>query len=86
MEIDCGRCEMRGTGCQDCVITVLGPGNVAGFSTEAPVYLGEAEVKALGVLAAAGMVPPLRLSLPGSAVLPGARAWTRRAFPDAKAS
>lgn len=86
MEIDCGRCEMRGTGCQDCVITVLGPGNVAGFSTEAPGYLPEAEVKALGVLAAAGMVPPLRLSLPGSAVLPGARAWTRRAFPDAKAS
>ncbi len=86
MEIDCGRCEMRGTGCQDCVITVLGPGNVAGFSTAAPGYLPEAEVKALGVLAAAGMVPPLRLSLPSPAVLPGARAWTRRAFPDAKAS
>ncbi len=86
MEIDCGRCEMRGTGCQDCVITVLGPGHVAGFSTEAPGYLPEAEVTALGVLAAAGMVPPLRLSLPGPAVLPGARAWTRRAFPDAKAS
>ncbi len=86
MEIDCGRCEMRGTGCQDCVITVLGPGNVAGFSTEAPGYLPEAEVKALGVLAAAGLVPPLRLSLPGPAVLPGARGWTRRAFPDAKAS
>ncbi len=86
MEIDCVRCEMRGTGCQDCVITVLGPGNVASFSAEAPGYLGEAEVKALGVLAAAGMVPPLRLSLPGPAVLPGPRAWARRAFPDAKAS
>jgi len=91
MEIACGRCEMRGAGCQDCVVTVLEPQDVAGFSgagfsTEAPGYLGEAEVRALGVLAAAGMVPPLRLSLPGSTVLPGARAWTRRAFPDAKAS
>jgi hypothetical protein len=96
MEIDCGRCEMRGAGCQDCVVTVLEPRNVASFSAEAPGYLGEAEVKALGVLAAAGMVPPLRLSLPGSALsgsalsgsasLPGARAWTQRVFPDTKAS
>ena len=86
MEIDCGRCEMRGTGWQDCVVTVLEPQNMAGFSTEVPGYLGEAEVKALGVLAAAGMVPPLRLSLPGSRILPGARAWTPRLFPDTKAS
>jgi hypothetical protein len=95
MEIDCGRCQMRGAGCQDCVVTVLEPRNVAGFfaaapgylgSTVEPGYLGEAEVKALGVLAAAGLVPPLRLSLPGSAVLPGARAWTHRVFPDTKAS
>jgi len=86
MEIDCGRCEMRGAGCQDCVITVLEPRNVAGFSAKAPGYLPEAEVKALGVLAAAGMVPPLRLSLPGSTILPGARAWTHRVFPDTKAS
>ena len=87
MTIDCGRCEMRGTGCQDCVITVLGPPNAAGRSSAtAPAYLGEAEVKALGVLAAAGMVPPLRFSLPGSAVLPEARAWRRQSFPDTKAS
>ena len=86
MEIDCCRCEMRGTGCQDCVVTVLEPRNVASFSVAAPGYLGEAEVKALGVLAAAGMVPPLRLSLPGSTILPGARAWTQRVFPDTKAS
>ena len=86
MEVDCGRCEMRGTGCQDCVVTVLQPRNVASFSATEPAYLGEAEVKALGVLAAAGMVPPLRLSLPGSALLPGARAWTQRAFPAARAS
>lgn len=86
MLIDCGRCEMRGTGCQDCVVAVLEPQNVGGFSPEAPGYLGEAEVKALGVLAAAGMVPPLRLSLPGSTLLPGPQAWTRRVFPDTKAS
>ena len=43
-------------------------------------------MKALGVLAAAGMVPPLRFSLPGSTVLPGARTWRRQSFPDTKAS
>jgi hypothetical protein len=86
MTIDCGRCEMRGTGCQDCVITVLGPRNEAGQPAAAPAYLGEAEMKALGVLAAAGMVPPLRFSLPGPAVLPGARAWQRQRFPDTRAS
>lgn len=59
---------------------------MAGFPSEKPGYLSEAEVRALGVLAAAGMVPPLRLSLPGPAVLPSARAWTQRVFPDAKAS
>jgi hypothetical protein len=85
MKIDCSRCEMRGAGCQDCVIAVLEPRNTAG-SSATHGDLGEAEVKALGVLAAAGMVPPLRFSLPGSAVLPGARAWRRRSFPDSKAS
>jgi len=86
MKIDCGRCETRGAGCQDCVITALEPRPVAGSSAHRPAYLGEAEVKALGVLAAAGMVPPLRYSLPGSTVLPGAQAWTWRTFPDTKAS
>lgn len=91
MEIDCDRCEMRGTGCRDCVITVLQPRNTAGYSTAAPGHLTDAELKALGVLADAGLVPPLRLSLPepsrpGSAVMPGARAWAQRAFPETKAS
>ena len=90
MEIDCGRCEMRGTGCQDCVVTVLEPRNearnVGDFSVAAPDYLGEAEVKALGVLAAAGMVPPLRLSLPDPTILPGPQARTKRVSPAAKAS
>ena len=86
MKIDCGRCEMRGPGCQDCVITALEPRHAAGSSAPGPVYLGEAEVKALGVLAAAGMVPPLRYSLAGSTVLPGARAWRRQSMPATKAS
>jgi hypothetical protein len=78
MEIDCDRCKMRGAGCQDCVVTVLQPRNVAGFSAAVPAHLGEAEMKALGVLAAAGMVPPLRLTLPGSALPPGWRCRPRR--------
>ena len=86
MKIDCGRCEMRGPGCQDCVITALEPRNAAGSSVPGAGYLGEAEVKALGVLAAAGVVPPLRYSLAGSTVLPGARAWTQRSMPATKAS
>jgi hypothetical protein len=91
MEIDCERCEMRGAGCQDCVITMLQPRNAAGFSAVTPDHLTEDEAKALGVLAAAGLVPPLRLTLPGPsrsgpAVLPGARAWVQRVFPETKAS
>jgi len=93
MEIDCDRCEMRGAGCQDCVIAVLQPRNAAGFSAAAPGHLTEAEVKALGVLAAAGLVPPLRLSVPGLPApglpapgLPGTRAWAQRTFPETKAS
>ncbi len=98
MEIDCDRCQMRGAGCQDCVITMLQPRNVAGFSEVDPSISGtdphcltEAEVKALGVLAAAGLVPPLRLALPGASlpgpvVLPGPRPWDQRAFPETKAS
>jgi hypothetical protein len=86
MKIDCGRCEARGAGCQDCVITVLGPRNASGAPAAASGYLGDEEVRALGVLAAAGMVPPLRFSPSGSTVLPGARAWMRQSFPDTKAS
>jgi hypothetical protein len=53
MTIDCGRCQMRGKGCRDCVVPVL-------RLVEAPGQLDEAEVRALGVLAEAGLVPPLR--------------------------
>jgi hypothetical protein len=45
-------------------------------------YLGEAEVRALGVLADAGLVPPLRLRQ----VAAGPPTWAETAFPAAKAS
>lgn len=91
MEIDCDRCGTRGTSCQDCVITRLQPRNAADPSGTGSAHLTDAEVKALGVLAEAGLIPPLRLSLPGlslpgSTVLPGPRPWARRVFPETKAS
>lgn len=82
MVIDCGRCVMRGAGCQDCVVAVLEPPNVAGYLVQVPGYLDEAEVRAIGVLADAGMVPPLKLPLPGS-IRPRVRTWV---LSDAKAS
>lgn len=54
--IDCDRCAVRGVGCGDCVVTVL---------LGAPPYdveLDEVEERALGVLADAGLVPPLRMA------------------------
>jgi hypothetical protein len=75
MMIDCGRCDMRGAACQDCVVTVLAPRNAAR-------HLGAEELRALSVLADAGMVPPLRLSTAPTS-LPAPRNW---AFPATKAS
>jgi hypothetical protein len=75
MTIDCGRCEMRGIGCRDCAVAVIKSRNVTGG-------LGEAEVRALHVLADAGLVPPLRLTLASA----GARTWDSAIFTDAKAS
>jgi hypothetical protein len=55
MLIDCDVCSVRGIGCGDCVITVLLGGPPAG------VTLNDEERRAVEVLAAAGLVPPLRL-------------------------
>jgi hypothetical protein len=79
MGIDCRRCDTRGVACQDCVVTVLAP-------CGSERHLGAEELRALRVLADAGMVPPLRLnagpvSLPLSSPL--VRTW---AFPATKAS
>jgi hypothetical protein len=94
MVINCGRCVVRGTGCQDCVVTFLAPAVpaapaetaetaapacAAGESASALDQLEEAEVRALRVLVEAGLVPSLRLALPE----PGVRTWV---FPESKAS
>ena len=55
MLIECDRCVMRDIACSDCVVTVL-------LSAPDPGQeLGEAERRALRVLADARMIPPLRL-------------------------
>lgn len=51
--IDCDTCVVRGPACGDCVISVLlGP---------PPELIDDEERRALDVLAAGGLVPPLRL-------------------------
>ena len=54
MLIDCDTCIVRGTGCSDCVVTVL-------LNTLRPVELDDTEQAVLVSLADAGLVPPLRL-------------------------
>jgi hypothetical protein len=60
MLIDCDTCVGRGHACPDCVITVL-----LG-AAPAPVELDDTEQAAIGSLAQAGLVPPLRLVRPVS--------------------
>jgi hypothetical protein len=55
MLIDCDTCTVRGDACRDCVITVLLNGPPAG------VELDDDEHAAIGTLAQAGLLPPLRL-------------------------
>jgi hypothetical protein len=50
--IDCDSCQVRGLACGDCVVAVL----------IGPPALDAEERRALGVLADAGLVPPLRLA------------------------
>lgn len=75
MIIDCGECAVRGDACADCVVTFLtvpvrprepavaagaAPGSVPDVAA-GRVELDAAEQGAVGVLAEAGLVPPLRL-------------------------
>jgi hypothetical protein len=83
MLIDCGRCMMRGTGCRDCVVATIEPSGVTSYPEQARCDLDEAEVRAIGVLAEAGLVPPLRLSLPGSRIRSAPPTWV---LPAARAS
>jgi hypothetical protein len=53
--VDCDTCEVRGVGCEGCVVSVLlGPPRVR-------LELADDERVALEVLAGGGLVPPLRL-------------------------
>ena len=61
MLIDCDTCHVRGDACSDCVVTALLATERPGPPTSQPVELDEPEYAALGVLAAGGLVPPLRL-------------------------
>lgn len=51
MAIECERCQVRGLACGNCAATVI--------VAEDP-GLGPAELRALRVLANAGLIPPLR--------------------------
>ena len=56
MRVDCDFCQVRGPqACGDCVVTVL-----LGEPPEG-VVLDPDEQRAIGALAAGGLVPPLRL-------------------------
>ena len=55
MHIDCDSCTVRGAACSGCVVTVL-----LGMP-QSGVEWDDAEQQAVGVLAASGLVPPLRL-------------------------
>ena len=75
MIIDCDTCTARATACADCVVTFLtipvraSPAPVRATATTTAtattaagaVELDAAEQHAIGVLAASGLVPPLRL-------------------------
>lgn len=72
MLIDCETCEVRGPACSDCVVSVLLGVPDDGAELDGP------EQDAIGVLADAGLVPPLRLVVPDEPAVarpetPGAR-------------
>jgi hypothetical protein len=52
--IDCDTCVVRGLACHDCVVTVL-------LGPPPELTIDDEEKRALDVLAAGGLVPPLRL-------------------------
>lgn len=79
MATQCQQCDTHGFACQDCVVTVIAPRG-------ASRHLEEEELRALNVLADAGMIPRLRLNVsrPRVPKVPDAhRTW---AFPSSKAS
>ena len=62
MLIDCDTCAVRGAACRDCVMTVILGNPPAETRWDGPaVGWDDAEHEAVDALAAAGLVPPLRL-------------------------
>ncbi len=59
MLIDCQTCVARDIACRDCVVTVLLD---RPSITIEPIELSDGEHAAIGILANAGLVPPLRLA------------------------
>lgn len=57
MIIDCDTCTERGAACADCVVTFL----TIPVRSRSPAELGPEEQQAIEVLAASGLVPPLRM-------------------------
>jgi hypothetical protein len=56
MIIDCDRCQVRGIACGNCAVPLIEGGEPEGGKPD----LDPAEIRALAVLANAGMIPPLR--------------------------
>lgn len=77
MIIDCEACTAGPRACADCVVTFLTIASrpdvaapvavveLGAAGPPAPVELDAAEERALGVLAASGLVPPLRMERTG---------------------
>ena len=83
MAISCDRCDTRDGACQDCVLTVLAPRGAARHL--GPAELGAEELRALRVLADAGMIPAaLNAQVKPAPKAPGrSRTWV---LPATKAS
>ncbi len=56
MHINCQSCQVRDVGCGDCVVSLMIR------TPTARLEVDDVEAAALGVLASAGLVPPLRLA------------------------
>ena len=57
MLIDCEKCELRNVACADCVVSTMPT------VPETGLEIGPLERRALGILAAAGMISPLRMTV-----------------------
>jgi hypothetical protein len=55
--IDCDKCEVRNVGCADCVVTAIP------VIPESGLDLDPLERRALAILAAEGLIPPLRMTI-----------------------